>query len=635
MKKPWQIWSIYALVVCLSSAALVWLTMQINESDRLREEDRLQTELARQEAELQERISSALYRMDFWAAPIIAQESSRPFFWYRSFYPASYENPWTTKGQTDDTLVSPLMEERPDYVVLHFQLDENNQAMSPQVPVGETFERASQMGILFEGFEETKKNFAKALDICNFHTISAACSVSPMVEADGITFQSFFRDSLAQEQIREGSATNDFNSSNEGPSPQLADNQKQQQQISRSIERGNQEFLQRAQGVENFSSNKLLNWNRNPIQTSETSVVQISTMRPLWIKDQLILARSVDQGSNKYVQCCWLDWNKIKERLKLETQDVLPNANFVPVADNEPLQLGNIMATLPVRLDVDRAGLLDELALKAPQSPSRISGLKSSLLVAWISFAFAALAAGLVLAGVTRLSERRAAFVSAVTHELRTPLTTFRMYSEMLAERMVPEERAAEYGQTMKQEADRLANLVENVLQYARLENGRNGNPTEETQTVEQLLARFRERLVQRCRDAGLELVVDSGDLSNERIRVDATKVEQILFNLVDNACKYAANSDPAQVLLNVSRRAGSILFTVQDFGPGVSPKFQRRLFQPFCKSDQDVADSAAGVGLGLALCQRMARSLGGQVVLAKSPIGAKFILELPLGKQA
>ncbi len=76
----------------------------------------------------------------------------------------------------------------------------------------------------------------------------------------------------------------------------------------------------------------------------------------------------------------------------------------------------------------------------------------------------------MMLRGVLALSERRASFVSAVTHELRSPLTTFRMYAEMLAEGMVRDEQQRDrYLSTLRQEADRLSHLVDNVLQYARL----------------------------------------------------------------------------------------------------------------------------------------------------------------------
>ena len=99
------------------------------------------------------------------------------------------------------------------------------------------------------------------------------------------------------------------------------------------------------------------------------------------------------------------------------------------------------MATLPVQLVVNSDKLLSTLALNSdPQTSSRPSALKLSMLVAWIGLGMAAFASALLLRGVIKLSERRAAFVSAVTHELRTPLTTFRMYSEMLAEEMVHDE---------------------------------------------------------------------------------------------------------------------------------------------------------------------------------------------------
>ena len=91
-----------------------------------------------------------------------------------------------------------------------------------------------------------------------------------------------------------------------------------------------------------------------------------------------------------------------------------------------------------------------------------------SLGIAWACVLLAATAVAGLLAGVMRLSARRASFVSAVTHELRTPLTTFQMYAEMLADGMVPEEsKQKEYLATLRAEAGRLIHLVENVLAYA------------------------------------------------------------------------------------------------------------------------------------------------------------------------
>src|SRR5690606_36772223 len=137
------------------------------------------------------------------------------------------------------------------------------------------------------------------------------------------------------------------------------------------------------------------------------------------------------------------------------------------------------------------------------------------------------------------LSERRGAFVSAVTHELRTPLTTFRMYAEMLADNMIPSAQTRQqYLETLRVEADRLAHLVENVLAYAKLERGRQGQrrePTTLLHLVEHAEPRFRERAAQ----AKMQWVLETNDAAEVPLRTDPAAVEQILFNLVDNACKY------------------------------------------------------------------------------------------------
>ena len=158
----------------------------------------------------------------------------------------------------------------------------------------------------------------------------------------------------------------------------------------------------------------------------------------------------------------------------------------------------------------------------------------------------AALAVAALLQGVLSLSERRGAFVSAVTHELRTPLTTFRMYAEMLAENMVPDEQTRHgYLETLRVEADRLTHLVENVLSYARLERSRPARRIGSVSVAEIFDQSAVGRLTDRARQADLTLSVEADEpVRHARALADPAAVEQILFNLVDNACKYAATAD-------------------------------------------------------------------------------------------
>src|SRR6185503_105408 len=170
------------------------------------------------------------------------------------------------------------------------------------------------------------------------------------------------------------------------------------------------------------------------------------------------------------------------------------------------------------------------------------SPIRLTLLIAWTCVLLAAVAVAVLLHGAVSLSERRGAFVSAVTHELRTPLTTFKMYSEMLADGMVPEEsKRRHYLNTLCSEANRLSHLVENVLAYARIERGSARSRVERV-SLGQLIDRVKPRLDQRAAQTEMQVVVDSEDKALDTVvNVDASAVEQILFNLVDNACKYAA----------------------------------------------------------------------------------------------
>ena len=238
----------------------------------------------------------------------------------------------------------------------------------------------------------------------------------------------------------------------------------------------------------------------------------------------------------------------------------------------------------------------------------------------------------MILHGVLVLSERRAAFVSAVTHELRTPLTTFRMYSEMLAQDMVPDpKRRRAYLETLRCEADRLSHLVENVLSYARLERGPTSR-SHERLSVDELLSRMQGRLADRAEQAEMQFILNVTDPDRDvRLATDPAAVEQILFNLVDNACKYAAAASDRRIHLEVRATASTLHMAVRDHGLGVSPRNARKLFRPFSKEVDKAADSMPGVGLGLALCRRLARELGGRLeFLPGQKDGASFILELP-----
>ena len=347
--------------------------------------------------------------------------------------------------------------------------------------------------------------------------------------------------------------------------------------------------------------------------------VQVAPLTPLWIGSDLVLARKVRENGATAIEGCVLDWPSLRGELLAVVRDLLPAAQLQPAAEDEETHR---LALLPVQL---KPGLV-------PESPAVLSPIHRSLLVTWGVLGLAIVAAGFMLRTVISLSERRAAFVSAVTHELRTPLTTFRMYAEMLAEGMVAgETQRREYLATLQAEADRLMHLIENVLAYARLER----NPASlrrEPLPAGEMLDRITLRLSERASRSGLDLVVETDeDARGRTVLTHAASVEQILLNLVDNACKYAASAQDRRVHLLAGAGRDCVQLRIRDHGPGIPSPVQLRLFRPFHRSASEAAQSAPGVGLGLAFSRRLARALGGDLRLDREVrAGAGFVLVLP-----
>lgn len=347
-------------------------------------------------------------------------------------------------------------------------------------------------------------------------------------------------------------------------------------------------------------------------------------LRPVWVEEELLLVRQASVEGVPRLQGVWLDWTLLHQRLLESIHDLLPEATLVALSPALASTDATSLVTLPVKLVT---GAVPVTAMVAG------STLRSTLMIAWACLLAAALAIAYVLHRAMLLSERRGAFVSAVTHELRTPLTTFRLYSEMLADDMVPEpEQRKQYLNTLCDESTRLMHLVENVLSYSRIERGRTAARLE-TVRVQDLVYRIEPRLQQRASMCDLTLKTDVEPAAGDaRVQVDALAVEQILFNLTDNACKYAApDSKPAELHLRVEADGRSLRLIFRDFGPGLSKQALKKLFQPFAKSATEAAHSAPGVGLGLALCRRLADELGGKLERQYCEgRGACFCLTLP-----
>jgi signal transduction histidine kinase len=639
-----------ALLVVLG--AVGWLSFKALQSDA-------SEAAARKQAAQEEKASLALWRMDSFMTPIVAQESARPYFEYNAFYSVEQASGRQGKGkaEADVNVPSPLLIESTPYVTLHFQINPQGQFNSPEVPQGKLAAAAVPDYLAEDQWRGNSARLMTCAGIINTRKLlenlpepglaTTMASIPVQVAAQNGSYPSAVANAFAnapngpppfnQAPLNQAQVQQDANPDNNGVVQPQADNGQPQpaqipmQQLAQDKPNQRGQLELQARTKQFVQSSKPVYGANNDLSNSvsrPTDDVHVSMMKPLWIDGQLVLARRVKIGGADWVQGCLLDWagaTGIKQQLLgvVREDDLLPSADLQQLPDGITGAEFRRMASLPV--------ILIPGLIPADPADGGLSPIKLSLLVAWAAMAVAGVAAAILLRGVVALSERRAAFVSAVTHELRTPLTTFRMYAEMLGEGMVREETdRRHYLDTLRVEADRLTHLVANVLAYARLERGRPGGRIE-TMTVKRLLEVASERLAGRAAQAQLRLSVELPDeVLNREVRADPAAVEQILFNLVDNACKYAASATDRTLHLSAGADDGRVSIRLRDHGDGIDAPDQRRLFQPFHKSARDAANSAPGVGLGLALSQRLARDMGGDLRYEGNAGGACFVLTLP-----
>lgn len=222
---------------------------------------------------------------------------------------------------------------------------------------------------------------------------------------------------------------------------------------------------------------------------------------------------------------------------------------------------------------------------------------------------------------VVDYAQRRSDFVASVSHELKTPLTAIRMYGEMLRDGLVRSEaKRDEYYATIADESERLSRLIDNVLEFSRLEQDRRAlevvvGPLDEAlrATCAKLRAHVEREGFQ------LRLEVEPGLPS---VRYDRDALTQVVFNLVDNALKYARTSERRDVVIGLQRASGGVELCVRDFGPGVPTRSLRQVFEPFYRGGDELTRTAKGTGIGLALVRELATAMGASVRGDNAPGG-------------
>jgi signal transduction histidine kinase len=227
-----------------------------------------------------------------------------------------------------------------------------------------------------------------------------------------------------------------------------------------------------------------------------------------------------------------------------------------------------------------------------------------------------------------KLAQKKDDFLSSVSHELRTPLTSIRMYSEMLEKNWVKsEDKLTEYYSNMRQESERLSRLIENVLDFSRIQRRRK-KYTFSAGDVNECISDVVEMMTPYAAQSGFSIKMELGQL--EQTAFDGDAVIQIIVNLLDNAIKYARDADDKTITIRTKTDGQFILIEVEDHGPGIPHRQHKRIFDEFYRIGAEATRETTGTGLGLALVKKFAQAHRGFVeIITAKPTGAIFRVAL------
>jgi len=272
------------------------------------------------------------------------------------------------------------------------------------------------------------------------------------------------------------------------------------------------------------------------------------------------------------------------------------------------------------------------LALNGPSTGHRM-WLQIAVIIALVLIIAAAVKVAIdTLSHEVRLARMKSDFVSNVSHELRTPLTTIRIMAEMLALGAVSGgEKQAEYHRNIVSEAERLTRLINNVLDFARIEEGRKkfdfgmGDVGDVVFEVVRIVGDY-------ARKEGFEITTSVAD-DLPATSFDRDAVIQALINLTANAVKYS--EEDKRIEVGARNERDSIVLWVADHGPGVDPQELPHLFEKFYRGGEHLTREIGGTGLGLAIVQHIVHAHGGKVSARSTPgEGSTFEILLPVRQE-
>ncbi len=230
------------------------------------------------------------------------------------------------------------------------------------------------------------------------------------------------------------------------------------------------------------------------------------------------------------------------------------------------------------------------------------------------------------------LDQAQSEFISTVSHELRTPITSIKGFASTLLGQSskIDDEKRTRYTRIIKEQAERLSRLVEDLLAVSRVEN-KKIELTVHPVKIEPILETIIE-VVKEKHSKSKHVVDVSCDSNLPAVWVDSDRLEQILTNLIDNAIKYSPDADRVEIAIRTTLKDGEemVRVNITDYGIGIKKEDLRKIFTKFSRLDSPLTRVTEGTGLGLYISFSLAKLLHGDLV-AKSETGkTTFSLYLP-----
>ena len=230
-----------------------------------------------------------------------------------------------------------------------------------------------------------------------------------------------------------------------------------------------------------------------------------------------------------------------------------------------------------------------------------------------------------------RLNKLKSEFISNVSHELKSPLTSIRMMTEMLHHnRVQTEERKSAYYSAMLEESEHLSHLIDNILDFSRMDDDRKKYDFAKLD-LNELILKFLESTKDRLAESDFEIRYNRTDRV-PLIPADKDAILQVIYNLVDNAIKFSGKS--RQIGITLISKDNELQLCVEDYGIGIPVKDQEKIFDRFYRGTEPQRLGIKGSGIGLTIVKKITEAHKGHLTLESRPgLGSTFCVHLPINK--